>query len=424
MRLPIRSTWATGLAYITLVCHVHSFRNVMYIDEWHPNVPTNLSITAGITHVVMAFVDPILFSTMAQLPNPPIMPVSEVRNHFGNSTKVGVSLGGWGSFSTSFSSVSTEENRTTFAANLAIWVGKQGYDFVDIDWEYPGGNGASTPTNATEEIENFPPFLGAIKKELKHQFITLSVAGTPYGMEAFKSVEQTKPIWDAIDFITVMAYDFVNSLNTGHHTDVKGSRTAIQRYIDLGLCAEKINLGLAFYAKYFGVADNCDKSMLPGGCSILPAQDCSGADTYKSGVLTFEAKNMNRKVPSQLQKSPNGSCGYNNGTLTGYICPGSSCCGESGWCGVDVTYCVPDCQVGFGRCNGPDIIASFKRARENFIYDQPNGGVWYFDETTSPKIFWTWETIETMTRKFHDIVDSPTHKLGDHSLCYEYYDDL
>ncbi|KAI0550127.1 glycoside hydrolase superfamily [Xylaria curta] len=330
--------------------------------KWHPNVSVNHSITAGIAHVVMAFVDPILFSTMAQLPSPPIMPVREVRNHFGNSTKVGVSLGGWGPFSTSFSSVSTEENRTTFAANLAIWVGKQGYDFVDIDWEYPGGNGASTPTNATEEIENLPLFLSAIKKELKRQFIVLSVAGTPDGMEAFKSVEQTKPIWDAIDFITVMAYDFVNSLNTGHHPDVKGSRAAIQRYIDLGL---------AFYAKYFGVADNRNKSMLPSGCSILPAQDHSGADTYKSGVMTFEAKNMNRKMPSQLQESPNEACGYNN-----------------------------------------DIMASFKRARDNSIYDQPNGGVWYFDETTSPKIFWTWETIETLTRKFHDIVNSPTNKLG------------
>lgn len=285
----------------------------------------------------------------------------------------------------------------------------------DIDWEYPGGNGAEAPTNANEEIENFPLLLGAIKRELKDQFITLSVAGTPVGMEAFKSVDQTKSIWDTIDFITVMAYDFINraSNTTGHHTDIFGSWLAVRRYIDLGLPADKINLGFAFYAKYFEVDETCDKSMLPSGCSILPAQDNSGADTYKSGVLTFESRNMERpNVLPALQESPNGICGYNNGTLTGYRCTGSSCCSESGWCGDEVAHCVLNCQFGYGRCDGPDVIASFKRARENSMYDQRNGGVWYFDETTSPKIFWTWETIETMRGKFYGIVDSPTHKLG------------
>ncbi|KAI8952771.1 glycoside hydrolase superfamily [Xylaria longipes] len=234
-------------------------------------------------------------------------------------------------------------------------------------------------------------------------------------MEAFKSVEQTKSIWNKIDFITVMAYDFVNraSLTTGHHTDLQGSKLAVQRYLDLGLPAEKINLGLAFYAKYFEVDETCNRSMLPSGCSILLAQDNFGADTYTSGVLTFESKNMERPdVLSPLQESPDGACGYNNGTLTGYRCPGSSCCGESGWCGDEVAHCVPNCQFGYGRCDGPDIIASFKRARENSVYDQRNGGVWYFDETASPKIFWTWETIETITRKFYGIVNSPAHKLG------------
>ncbi|KAI0486633.1 glycoside hydrolase superfamily [Xylaria cf. heliscus] len=314
------------------------------ILPWHSEIPANISITAGITHVVIAFVDPIQFTTTAQPPSPPIMPVREIRSYFDHNTKVGISLGGWGPFSTSFSLVSTEENRNVFAANLALWVEQQGYDFVDIDWEYPGGNGAETPTNPNEEIENFPLLLGAVKQELKHQFISLSVAGTPVGMEAFKSVEQTKSIWNTVDFITVMAYDFVNraSFTTGHHTDIKGSGLAVKRYIDLGLPSEKINLGIAFYAKYFEVDETCNKSLLPSGCSILPAQDDSGADTYKSGVLTFESRNMER----------------------------------------------------------PNVLPP------------QNGGVWYFDETTSPKIFWTWETIETITRKFYGIVNSPTQKLG------------
>ncbi|KAH8166162.1 hypothetical protein CIB48_g2096 [Xylaria polymorpha] len=84
MHFPASSAWGTALAYITLICHSHAFRNVI----WHPDIPTDLGITTGITHVVIAFVDPIQFSTTAQPPSPLIMPVREVRTYFDHSTKV------------------------------------------------------------------------------------------------------------------------------------------------------------------------------------------------------------------------------------------------------------------------------------------------------------------------------------------------
>ncbi|TGJ81436.1 hypothetical protein E0Z10_g7319 [Xylaria hypoxylon] len=313
-----RLAWVNVLAFITLG---HAFRDVMYIDEVHSEIPTNLSITTGITHVIMAFVDPKNFSSVDFLPSPPLMPVKDVRTHFDNGTKVGIALGGWGPYSSSFSLVSTEANRTTFATNLADWVEKQGYDFVDIDWEYPGGNGAEKSFDAKAEIDNLPLLLGAIKEKLKNgAFISLALAGVPDGMKAFNTAEQSKSTWDNIDFTTVMAYDFVNraSNNTGHHTDVESSRLAVQRYIDLGLPAEKINLGFAFYAKYFEVSDACTKCLLPDGCSLVPAQGANGMDTFKSGVITFESRNIDPPAPpATLQESPNGTCGYNNASLDG-----------------------------------------------------------------------------------------------------------
>ncbi|KAI0905915.1 glycoside hydrolase superfamily [Ustulina deusta] len=379
MHFPRPLAWANVLAFTTLS---HAFRNVMYIDEWHSDIPTNISVTTGITHVIMAFVDPMNFSTTDHLPSPPLMSVKDVRSHFDSSTKVGIALGGWGPFSTSFSVVSTEEHRANFSANLAGWMKQQDYDFVDIDWEYPGGNGAQSPPDARADIDNFPLLLEAIKGGLKNEAgISLAVAGTTVGMNAFKSVEQTKPIWDKIDFITVMAYDYVNRAShmTGHHTDVEESRAAVQRYIDLGLPAEKINLGFAFYAKYFEVDSACNNFTVPDGCSILPAQDANGTDTFTSGVLTFESRNIERQpISASLQESPDGTCGYYNGTLTGY----------------------------------KYVIASFKKARENFRYDQQNGGIWYFDETPSPKLFWTWENTDMMARKFDEIVNNLTNKLG------------
>ncbi|KAI0816528.1 glycoside hydrolase superfamily [Xylaria sp. FL0064] len=412
MHSPSLSAWAIALLFASFS---NAFRNVMYIDLWHSNLPTNRTITAGITHVIMAFVDPKNFSTTEYLPSPPLMSVQDVRSYFDNGTKVGIALGGWGDYSASFSLVSTKENRTDFSTNLANWMQKEDYDFVDIDWEYPGGNGALATPDPTAEIENFPPFLEAVKTALKPgKGISLAVAATPVGMAAFKSPEQAKPIWDTIDFVTVMTYDYVNraSKMTGHHTDVEGPKLAVQRYIDLGLSVEKINLGFAFYAKYFAVDDGCDNFTVPDACSIVPAQYPNGTDNYKSGVLTYESRYIDpQPVPTLQGVNAGGICGYNN-TLTSYNCADSNCCSDYGYCGSKLLYCLGNCQVGFGRCDGPDTIASFKKARENFKYDEVKGEIWYFDETTSPKLFWTWENTDLMSRKFDEIVNNPAHKLG------------
>ncbi|KAI0526237.1 glycoside hydrolase superfamily [Xylaria bambusicola] len=389
----------------------------MYIDEWHPMIPDNRTITAGITHVIMAFIDPKNFSTTTDYsPSPVIMQVQDLRHHFDNGTKIGIALGGWGSFSDGFSDVATEQYRAGFSANLAQWMDRQGYDFVDIDWEYPGGNGASQPSNATADIENFPLLLDAIKKALKPgKSVSISVAATPIGMGAFKSAEKTKSTWETVDFVTIMAYDYVNraSKRTGHHTDVEGSKAAVQRYIDLGLPPEKINLGFPFYAKWFQVEDNCHNLTTPDSCEIVPAQDADGADNYKSGVLTFEMKNVQPPpLPASLELTVDATCGVHNNTATTKKCADGYCCSQDGWCGNTTAHCLPLCQTGYGECRGPDAIASFKRARENFKYDEGKGALWYFDETTSPRLFWTWENTDLMSRKFDEIVNSPANKLG------------
>ncbi|KAI1364191.1 glycoside hydrolase superfamily [Xylaria arbuscula] len=405
--------WAIVSAF---AASADDFRNVMYIDEWHPTIPNNGTITNLITHVIMAFVDPLNFTT----PNyamvaPPLMSVDEVRAHFDNDTKIGIALGGWGAFSSSFSLAAAPQNRSSFSCNLASWMDEKGYDFVDIDWEYPGGHGAQEPSNATADIENFPMLLSEIRKALKpEKFISLAASGTLVGMDAFKTGKM-EAIYGPVDFITVMSYDYVNrvSQKTGHHTDVEGSKVAVQRYLDLGVPPGKLNLGFAFYAKYFQVMDGCTNFTTPDSCEIVPAQDANGVDNYKSGVLTFEPNNLDpQPVPASLIGSVNGVCGIQKNTQTGLKCPESYCCSQDGWCGDSTAHCLPSCQRGYGRCDGPDDVTSFKRARENFQYDATKGGLYYFDNMTTPMLFWTWENTDMMTRKFDEIVNNPNQTLG------------
>lgn len=69
------------------------------------------------------------------------MPLNEVRALFDQGTKVCMAIGGWGDTSGFSAGAATEASRKTFAANVAKVVKDLGYDCVDVDWEYPGGNG-------------------------------------------------------------------------------------------------------------------------------------------------------------------------------------------------------------------------------------------------------------------------------------------
>lgn len=79
--------------------------------------------------------------------------------------------------------------------------------WVDIDWEYPGGNGADykeTPNSAkTSEIEAFPKVLAAIRKTIgPSKILSIAVPGKKIDMIAY--TKETGPkIWPSVDYINV-----------------------------------------------------------------------------------------------------------------------------------------------------------------------------------------------------------------------------
>jgi chitinase len=124
-----------------------------------------------------------------------------------------------------------------------------------------------------------------------------------------------------------MSYDLMNRRDnaTKHHTSIAGSLAAVNNYISRGMAASKMNLGFAFYAKWFTTAPRSVCSQ-PIGCPTALLENAStGADTGMSGVLTFEANNF-LAVPSSLTTSSDGTCGSG----TARICPSSTCCSQYG----------------------------------------------------------------------------------------------
>lgn len=84
---------------------------------------------------------------------------------------------------------------------------------VDVDWEYPGGNGEDYKENPNEgkvdEIKNYPLLLKEIKAAIGDKELSIAVPGLERDMIAYTS-EQAPAINEAVDVVNVMSYDLMN----------------------------------------------------------------------------------------------------------------------------------------------------------------------------------------------------------------------
>lgn len=175
--------------------------------------------------------------------------------------KVLLSIGGW-SYSKYFRRpASTEAGRKRFASSAVKLMGDWGFDGLDIDWEYP--------SNATE-AGDLVLLLEACRKELDdyaeeyapgyHFAITVA---SPAGSENYEvmDLEGMDPLVDAWH---LMAYDYAGSWDktSGHQAALFASEEnknatkfnteeAVEAYIQSGVAAEKIALGVPLYGRSF-----------------------------------------------------------------------------------------------------------------------------------------------------------------------------
>jgi chitinase len=218
--------------------------------------------------------------------------------------------------------------------------------------------------------------------------------------------KETGPkIWGFVDQINLMAYDYMNRRDrfTKHHTSIADSAATVEAYLAIGAPAAKMNLGFAYYAKYFTTEGDCGSN--PLNCPIVTAEDpVTGADTGTSGAWTFETANMAPVNTSGLAISVDGTCGAAKGTR----CE-NSCCSQFGNCGTTTEHCSGACQHAFGvGCTDADIAGSWQKAARSGVTDQTEGGQYYFDAAN--RLFWTWDTPALISRKFEQVVDH--YKLG------------
>ncbi|KAF4963544.1 hypothetical protein FSARC_8449 [Fusarium sarcochroum] len=371
-------------------------RNILYYDQ--------KALTGSVTHVMMSFANSSLFASQPAGRYEPFQSLEQVRCLFDHEVKVCLSIGGWGDNSGFDEGAKTGSSREYFAKNIASTVEMLGFDCVDIDWEYPGGNGQDhkqVPNyRKTYQIETFPKLLKEIKKSIGDKELSIAVPGLERDMIAY--IPSKIPlINECVDFVNVMAYDLMNRRDhyTTHHASIQGAASAIDRYISLGFPASKLVVGIPFYAKWF-ITKKGHTCTQPMGCPIESLENPkNGSDTGKSGFMTFEATSF-AAPPAKLTITPDNTCGV--GTV--FKCTGSSCCGGSGWCGPTSAHCGSSCQFSYGKCDGVDISSSFHKALKNGYTDRKNGGQWYWDLET--RVFWSWDTPELILKKISFLADT------------------
>ncbi len=194
----------------------------------------------------------------------------------------------------------TEKSRAEFIANSLKYVRGNGFDGIDIDWEFPGD---ATRGGRPIDTKNFTllmkEFREAIAKEVasgKKPALLLTIA-TPAG-DNYKLFELGE-VQKYVDWINLMTYDFAGDwdaatgMNAPNSKTGPGVPTSVANYLAAGVPAHKLVLGMPTYGKTFAGVEN-EKPRAPFK-SKGPKMRCTGepgsiayfevAELLKSGAF-------------------------------------------------------------------------------------------------------------------------------------------
>ena len=222
------------------------YRNVMYYGDWsiysgQKNFTPDKIDGSLITHLNFAFMDAdangdlITTDTWADYQNPNVGYSVGSDNKYAGvlgamvllrqkypNMKIGISVGGWTRSGDFPKLAASDKTRKNFANNVAKFVHCYGYDFVDIDWEYPTadrdpdpeGNGVAIDKGckgSVADTKNFTLLLQEIRNSLdsygktdgKHYELSVAMSASPTMMSA---IEYDK-VLNIVDFANMMTYD-------------------------------------------------------------------------------------------------------------------------------------------------------------------------------------------------------------------------
>jgi chitinase len=178
--------------------------------------------------------------------------------------KVILSLGGWGGCERCSDIFSTSTARKEFSESVLALNKYFNTDGIDLDWEYPAVEGYPGHAFKPDDRNNFTALVQELRKTFGKRYEISFAAGgfQKYLQEAVDWI----PVMREVDRVNVMSYDLTNgySIVTGHHTplystpkQLESTDNAIQYLLRIGVPANKLVIGGAFYARVWeGVSES------------------------------------------------------------------------------------------------------------------------------------------------------------------------
>ncbi|KAH8279177.1 hypothetical protein KR026_002929 [Drosophila bipectinata] len=196
------------------------------------------------------------------------------------SLKVLAVVGGWNQGSIKYSSMAGDKHkRQNFVKSAVNLLSKNGFDGLDLDWEYPSQRGGKSDDRA-----NFVTLLRELKKAYDQYGLELGIAVG--ASEKSASISYDIPaISQHLTFINVMTYDFHMALDgyLGLNAPLPEVTESIDYWLSHGAPPEKLILGIGFYGHSYQMADSSQN--WPGAACIGPGS--AGAYTRENGFLGY-----------------------------------------------------------------------------------------------------------------------------------------
>ena len=198
--------------------------------------------TDKLTHVIYAFLIPQKDGTLIELEKPEKLKEIVLKAH-NDGAKVFIAVGGWSYEGQPLQPVfeevaASDEARKLLIENIVAFVHEYNLDGVELDWEHPNKN----------IIDNFEKLTIELSEALKlnNKELTAALNGAwsnTTGPEP--SMVLTDKCLESYSFINVMAYD----TNNAEHSPLWFSETSIDFWLNKGVKAEDIVLGMPLYAR-------------------------------------------------------------------------------------------------------------------------------------------------------------------------------
>ncbi|WP_256760863.1 glycosyl hydrolase family 18 protein [Cohnella sp. WQ 127256] len=278
-----------------------SYRVVAYYTSWgtYQNFQVSQIAASSITHINYAFANikdgkVVNGDSWADSINFKQLKALKTANP---SLKTLISVGGW-TWSGQFSDVAlSNSSRKKFADSAVQFMRDNGFDGIDLDWEYPVSGGLASNKTRPEDKTNFTLLLQSIRNQLdaaefvdgKSYLLTIAAGAFP----SYLNNTQMDKVASIVDWINLMTYDFhgdwekKGNFIAPLYADPKNPSSAssninssVHTFLNANVPANKLVLGIPLSGRSWTNCGSTNQGLYQSCSGVAPGVIVDGVHEY------------------------------------------------------------------------------------------------------------------------------------------------